>query len=288
MTLQTPEYFLQIRTFSSDAFGGSDAAPLLLIGEDADPTLIAVQDSMSNRFDELTHAVLDSSVKKPVVDFVARSITSRMAQREGLNSFSYLQRDEEDPNPKRLPLYDQQAIFEAAERARVGGGTALQNELARIAFGMSSIEYKNLTIIGDARKEFELPMWNEISGLVGRNAIPAFEDAYRLKFHSFDRDPSRSQHVGAMRIGMKRFIGKTEFGAEVKSRTTAIVDVSPSSGVDQGLIDLFRDTNIQGGDVAELPEFKRAVKWLVDGKDSHNLVLARNETVYGCEPRTYN
>jgi|GEM_PF-3328001 len=268
--------------YSEDDFDGSSAAPLLIVGEHADKELIAAQDALAHSFVELAHAELGSFIKPSVVNFVGRSVVSRMHQREGLNAVSYNQRSNWMPDRDALgSLGTRVYIRDICMKALRGKGSPNENEIARQLFGMQSVEYANLTIIGDARKDLEPQMWDNVSQLIGADATPHADQMYSQQVLGFDRDIRTSAHIGAMRIGMKRYLGETEYGATVKARTTAIVNLSPSTGVDSDLVDLFRETAIQGKNITDLPEFKAAVKWLVETELPSGLVLARNETVYG-------
>ncbi len=227
--------------------------------------------------------------KRSVAMFVARSTLSRMQEREGLNTISYMQRKHQNPQPQNVPEFDAAFTREAARAARFGTGTPLQNDIARRAFGMPSIELANLTMFNQFRAELEPQMWDEISALTGKDATPNSKDVYRTTLIGFDRPIVANQHVGAMRIGLKRHLGTLDDGAEVKARTTAIINTSPSSGFNPELLDRFRDLSDTQhpydsreslDTMAQLPEFQRAVAWLIDAKPHTGLVLARNETVY--------
>ena len=272
--------------YSEADFDGSHAAPLLIVGETAKPYLIENQDRLAHNFEQLAHSELDSFVKPSVINFVIHSITSRMYQREGLNGISYIHRLNKEPViPSKLLSADE--VEQACEDAKHGHGSVLQNEIARRAFAMSSVELANLTIIGEARKNLEAPMWREVSQLVHMNAFPEPSQVYGEQVLGFDRDIRDSAHIGAMRIGMKRTLGKTDYGAHVKARTTAIINMSPSTGIDGETVALFRETAQQGKSISELPEFKRMVEWLVKSELPHGLVLARNETVYDVQPHVH-
>jgi len=269
------------RTYSEDVFDGYSAAPLLIVGHDAEQELIDSQDALAEKFEALAHSELDAYVKPSITSFVARSIHSRMHQREGLNGMSYLQRSNTSPDYNKVEYYTKSEIDAACEEMKYGRATPLQVELARQALGMGSVEYANLTIIGGARKQLEPGMWNAVSELVHADATPRADQMYGLQVLGFDRDIRTSAHIGAMRIGMKRHLGETEYGTDVKARTTAIVNLSPSTGVNESLIELFRETAQKDGEIAKLPEFKNAVSWLIETELPKGLVLARNETVYG-------
>jgi len=259
--------------YSEDDFDGSNAAPLLIVGQEAKKILVDSQDALAHNFVELAHSELSSFVKPSIVTFVARSVVSRMHQREGLNGVSY--------NQRLFKGFPDATASEACEKAKYGRGTPIENEIARHAFGMKSVEYANLTIIGDARKNLEPKMWDQVGELFDIDATPKPDQMYGLQVLGFDRDIRTSSHIGAMRIGMKRYLGETKLGAIGKARTTAIVNLSPSTGFDSNLVDLFRETAIKGNNIADLPEFQSAVKWLVETELPSGLVLARNETVYG-------
>jgi len=273
--IETTAQFTQNYVYTEEDFDGFSAAPLLIVGQEARKILIASQDALAYNFEELAHAELDDFIKPSVVNFVARSVISRMHQREGLNAVSYNQRLNKG--------FPDTSVAEACEKAKYGRATPIENEIARHALGMKSVEYANLTIIGDARKNLEPKMWDQVGELFDVDATPQPDQMYGLQVLGFDRDIRTSSHIGAMRIGMKRYIGETEYGAIGKARTTAIVNLSPSTGFDPSLVELFRETAIDGNNIADLPEFQSAVKWLVKTELPSGLVLARNETVYGVE-----
>jgi hypothetical protein len=96
----------------------------------------------------------------------------------------------------------------------------------------------------------------------------------------FDRDILTNQHVGAVRIGMKRDIGMASGNTEVKSRTTAIINTRPSSGFDQDIVAQLREATYEKKDLVDIPDFHRAIRWLITSELKPGKVLARNETVY--------
>lgn len=262
------------------------AAPLLIVGEEARPELIASQDALSHNFKRVARHELGPYVKPNLITtFVIPAIVSRMNQREGLNGVSYLHRKHKTPQLGELVGVSEEEMNAACENIQYGRGTVAQNEIARQAFGMLSAEYANLTIVKDFRRELEPHMWDEVGELIGTDASPHFDQMYGLQVLGFDRDIAKSSHVGAMRIGMKRRLGMTKYGAQVKARTTAIVNMSPSACVDQSLVERIRQAKSDNEDIAKLPEFLNAVRWLVDSELPSGLILARNETIYGVKSK---
>lgn len=300
MTLHEP---ISRYAYSEDNFDGHSAAPLLLIGEEQDEKVKSKQDKLIVSMGDLGRSEISRYASSRVVDFSVSSIVARIHQREALNANSYIRRAYRSRlNYNELPGMTKAEIDEACEKARYGEGTAIENEIARVALGMRSVEYGNLTIIGEKRKQLESSLWDEVGSLVGKNATPDPDEVYRMRILGFDRDIRLPQNVnyGAMRIGLKRIIGTTPHGAIVKGRTTAIINMSTETGIDRSLRDLFRETAIQAAQrdeltnkpkdeaealmvVARLPEFQRCVHWLMTTKISEGIVLARNETVYGAE-----
>lgn len=272
--------------YNEDDFDGYSAAPVLLIGEEADPAVIATQDQLALNFGNLVQSELSPYARPAVLNFVRHSIISRMSQREGLNGHSYLQRGNQLPDYSLLPEVDPVVVDKACERLRYGSGTAVQNEMARIALDMDSVEYDNITVVGEARKSLEPAMWEDVSKLVGHDATPDPDRMYGHQVLGFDRDIRASSHIGAMRIGMKRFLGKTDAGEIVKARTTAIINLSPSTGIDSDIVDSFRHAAEHGKSIVKTPEYQNMVRWLVQSELSQGVVLARNETVYGAKPRS--
>lgn len=287
-------------TYSEDDFDGHHAAPLLLIGEEQNEEVKNTQDRFIDSISALTESEISKYASSRVVGFSVMAITARIHQREALNANSYIRR------PYRTPCYDEfpdmssSDIDVICEKVRYGHGTAIENEIARVALGMESVEYGNLTIIGEKRKQLEESLWGEVSELVGRDASPTPDGVYRMSVLGFDRDIRLPGNVnyGAMRIGLKRHVGTTPYGATVKNRTTAIINTSTETGIDRSLRELFRETAIKAtardeetgepkneieglNAITHLPEFQRCVYWLMTTDISEGIVLARNETVYG-------
>lgn len=276
-------YIPSKRHYSADDFDGYHAAPLLITGKEADPKLVKRQDALAWRMVDAAYGEVVTVAKPSVAIFAAHSTLSRMQQREGMNSISYMHRKFKTPRVELLPDTDPQLVYEACDLALSGGGEPIQNDMARIAFGMQTIELSNVTIFNEFRKELEGPMWRAVSEVTGKDATPKASQMYGLRILGFDRDIFTNQHVGAVRIGMKRLIGELDDGTRVKSRTTAIINTSPSSGFDQDILGEFRQFEGEKdalARMASLMTFQRAIGWIIDTELSAGLVLARNETVY--------
>lgn len=280
--------------YSEDNFDGYQAAPLRLVGADHRKDLRRRQDRLGLHFALLAREELADYARPKVIDFVGRAIVSRMHQREGLNGINYhlglsRQHPRFDLAPERM---SKSAIKTAVRRSRNGGATPFQNHVTRRVSQSGAAELANLTVIGERRKELEIPMWEDISELVGHDASPTPDDVYRTKILGFDdRDIRSAQHIGAVRLNMKRFIGYTEDGAAVKARTTAIINTSPASGFDQSIFQAMQDVQRHStvretsqeelyDEIVALPQFKLALSWLIRSELPAGLVLARNETVY--------
>lgn len=257
------------KVFTEADFDGYSAAPLLIIGEDAIDDLRDGQDRLAYNFERASEQLLTPYAKESVVKFVSRSIASRMHQREGLNGSSYHLRKNYTPDlhhgfkgatPDEVEL--------AVENAKFGMGSVLQNELARRALGMESVEYANLTVVGEFRREMEPKMWEEVSELVGHDASPSQDDVYRTYHIGFDRDITTSKHIGALRFGIKRRIGELDDGTIVKSRTTAIINTRPYIDGKNGLnpeltpelIDAFREVEVHNKSIEEQEDIDR-IDW---------------------------
>lgn len=273
-----------MREYSEKDFDGFSAAPLAIVGNARRPFMTRRQDKLAESFMRASKIELSSFVKPSVVSFVGRSIVFRMWQREGLNGNSYVNRKYAYPNLHAVEGVNPIDIWRACYRAQYGGARVRQNNIARKAYGMPTGEFANLTVINEFRKDIEPYMWDEVSDFTGVDATPIPEQVEGLSVLAFDRDIKRSDHIGAMRIGMKRKIATLDDGMEVKARTFAIINTSKSSGFDQSLVELFRETENPTKDVPQLPEFQRAISWLISNEVPTGLVLARNETVYGVKP----
>lgn len=283
--LVTDSYRPSKGRYSANDFDGYRAAPLLIVGEHVDPELVDSQDQLAWRMADAAYGETLKIAKEAVALFVVRSTVGRMQQREGLNGISYLHRANVTPRLDTVDGVEPSLVLEACEKALRGEGAPYQNHLARRAFGMMSIELANLTIFHQFRAQLEAPMWEEIGQLVGCDATPRSEQMYKLKVLGFDRMPADSQHLGAIRVSMKRKIGFTDDGGLVKARTTAIINASPSSGFDQSIVQQIREVNKEDGPdnydrIADIPEFQQAVAHLIDTAAASGATIARNETVY--------
>jgi len=301
MTMVEREHteFTTSRPYSEADFDGSGAAPLLIVGSRARPQLIHRQDTLAQNFDKVVHHELQGIATDGVVDFTSHAILSRMHQREGLNSIAFMRRRYRFPHPWEAPHRSIGYVLNACRIAPLGEGTADQNHTAHLAFGMPAGEIKQLTIVNDFRKDEEMPMWDEVSELVGADARPRPSDMRAHAVLGFDRDILTNQHVGAVRVGMKRDIGTAPGNIKVKARTTAIINTRPDSGFNQDIIAQLREATYENQkreeiereskgrvtfdriNLAEIPEFYRALNWLISSDVEPGKVLARNETVYG-------
>ncbi len=278
-----PKTAPRLRRYSESDFDGYRAAPLLVVGEDRDPMLVHRQERLMKTFVDAAQGELSPIAKPDIVTFVQNAITSRMHQREGLNGMVYAFRLHDTPNTAMVPEEHPDYVERACWLAAHGEGTPYENHIARRAWGMATGEIANLTIINGFRRHLEPHMWGDISDITGTDVRPSSKNTSDIRILGFDRTPKSSQHMAAMRIGMKRTIAALDDGVVMKSRTTAIINTSPSSGFDQSIIEEFRDVKPSPEDLKEmaaLPSFQRAVRWLIDTIPPAGLVLARNETVY--------
>lgn len=261
---------------------GHSAAPLLLIGKEYDQSLVDAQNQLHiDIAEKIVSELNQKGVKSTVINWVTQSVLARMAQREALNSSSYINRVHSAPNIFALSRVDIGDIVAACDTARRGMGTIEQNRLAQIAYGMPSSEYANLTIIGDSRKEFESDMWKQLGDMVEEDVSDLSRGVYRTKVLGYDRDPRTSQHLGAVRISTKRHIGTGEYETELKVRETVILDVSKSSGFNQDIVRQVQDVARSGGDPMELDDMKIVMNALWERGMDSSIVLVRNETIYG-------
>jgi len=277
------------RPYSADDFDGYQAAPLLIAGGRAPKSVVQRQERLSQQLVEVARYELEPYAKDPVVEFVTRSIATRMQQREGANWSQFNVRLNTAPRWFNVPNANPVEVAIAAYKALFGNGTVRENDIARRGFGMASAEYANLTIVGEFRKELEVPMWDEIGALTGKDATPHYDQMRGLQIIGFDRDIKQSKHIGAMRISMKRTIGELDDGTLVKGRTTAILNTRPSvEGIEQSDINTIREAYIDKVPMNEVPEFQRIVRWMIDDSLNPGVVLARNETTYGFNEEVEN
>jgi len=277
------------RLYTEADFDGSRPTPFLLIGEGANPRIIDQQDRLIKNMDGVTRQQLEGLVTDDVVDFVANGIISRMHMREALNSHSYSNRLHKLPLPWLVKDHPWLETIDASRATIQGALTIAQSDMAQRAFGMQSIEYRNLTMFGEFRRDLEEPMWNEMSEFLGADARPTAQDVYRTKLIGFRGDLMKDKEIGAMRIELKSHIpnGDRGNGTIVKGRSTASVNTAFNSAFDQDVIESLREQKFESErdnkkvDLSDNPEFLACVGYLIDNELPTGLVLARNETVFG-------
>ena len=218
-------------------FDNYQTAPLLLSGAEANEELIENQNRLLHQFGEVAVHEISRYARPDVAAYGAERIGSRIHQIEGMNSNIYnYDRLNKTPDFNCDPELDPEIVREACEAAKHGRGTVVQNELARRAFGMPSTGYAELTIMGEFRRGLEVPMWEEVGGLIGADATPRFNQMTNLRvlgFHQYDAKSNAPQNFGALRIGMKRNLGTLDDGTEVKNRTVALINTDPQYGLKQ-------------------------------------------------------
>jgi hypothetical protein len=261
-------------------FDGSHAAPMLLSGDGADPLLVARQEELAEKFERLAHEELDDLVGIATAQFVADSIRRRMSQREGQNSHSYISRRHKLFPNLLLPGYSPVAVWEASKAAKLGTSTPLQSHLAIRAQAMSTGEISNLTTIGAARLHLRQPMREGIEELAGHSIDFGRGSLYRMAFLGTDTHIGTKERPRVLRVGYKSRYGVVDDEAELKGRTTAIIDVRDHRQYDPDLIRYFQELHEAGHPLVETPEFTDIVYSLVDETIEPQKVLAENETTY--------
>lgn len=278
---------------------GSRAAPFLLYGAERKPELITRQNRLLYELAVIAMREIRRYTTEEVAIYAAERIVMRMLQVEGMNSSIYnYNRLNADPDlTVGGPDVTPEMVREACEAAAYGG-EVLQNDLARQAFGMASIGYSELTIIGDQRREYEAPMLANVGKLTNTDPTPRLEQMTNLRvlgFHQYDKRSMAPEAFGALRIGMKRTIATLDDGTEVKHRTVALINTRPSYGFQRDdLEEIIRSAvrrdnrgkleHIQNADMSQNPAFMRVLRWLIESELQPGTVLTRNESVYGTNP----
>lgn len=281
------------RTYTEVDFDDDHPAPFRLVGIDADKQIVARQDALIDNMRGASRQQLEPIVSDEVVDFVTNGIVSRMHMREAMNSFSFSNRLHTLPLPWLAKGHSWLETIEASRDTIRGARTVRQSDMAQRAFGMASIEYKNLTMFGEFRRDLEQPMIDEMSEFMGVDVTPKAEDVYRVKLLGFSHDLLKDREIGAMRIELKRLLpgGGLDNGTIVKGRSTASINTSIQSDFDQNVIESLREAKFEAHrddkkiELAENEEFLRYVGYLIDNQLPPGLVLARNETIYGGNAR---
>lgn len=274
------------QAYTEANFDGSNAAPLLIVGPEQRQPLIDRQDRMIENFKALTEEQLSGLVENDVVDFVASAIQNRMHQREGQNGMAYTKRLHEFPRYELVPTHSVEEINEACELSKVGSALLAQQAISATAYGMYHWEGKNLTIVDTARSQLEAPMWDEVSQFTGVDARPTFTAMRRLKVHQFVGGETAQDPIRAMRIEMKRTIAVLPDETHLKARTFAVINTAESADFSQRALRSIYEAAKAGESVSHHPELLSIAERLVDQKLPRGIALARNETVYGYNPKT--
>jgi hypothetical protein len=278
--------------------------------------LNAHQEEVAQMYHLLIDSELADRTSLDVRGYILHSIQTRAWQRRGTNSMIYATRLHEMNHEEATPE------FNHLHRSVVEGtATIEQSEFVRRTLGMASIEYGNLTMIGDKRTEYMPNLLAEASQLVGADISDVAP--YRIKVVGFDREPDEKTgaHLGAMRIQLKRKLGTLFDGTVVKQRTFAIVDLSHQGRISDAITaayqqerhankeyDLYiksrkRDMLKYASDMTltamrdatrttdaptlrttryeNIPEVAEYIQFLIDSDMCDSSVLARNETIYG-------
>lgn len=283
--------------------------------------LNAHQEEVAQMYHLLIDHELADRTSLDVRGYILHSIQTRAWQRRGTNSMIYATRLHEMNEDEATPE------FNHLHRSVVEGtATVEQSEFVRRTLGMASIEYGNLTMIGDKRTEYMPDLLTEVGGLVGADISDVAP--YRIKVVGFDREPDEKTGapLGAMRIQLKRKLGTLYDGTEVKQRTFAIVDLSHQKHLSDVITaayrqeqqankeyDLYiksrkRDMLKHASDMTltamrdatrtanaptlrttryeDIPEVAVYIQDLIDSDMCDSSVLARNETIYGFNEAT--
>lgn len=200
----------------------------------SDEVLDIHQDDVRRMMSDLIDHEYAGRVSDSVLRFLRHSILTRMIQRDGSNAASYSSRLHKTL-PGELEGTIENEIIEACRAAKAGTALMTQSEVAREVLGMASAEYGNITVIGNKRAEHIPDMFSEASELLNRDITDV--EPYRIEVIGFDREPDgrKNNHLGAMRVKIKRYLGELDNGTEVKQRTMAIINLSKGAGVDQAI-----------------------------------------------------
>jgi hypothetical protein len=296
MSVINPEQLiLTPRPHVAADFDNYHTAPLLLSGPEARQDLIDNQNRLLQQFVEAALYEISRYSTEDVARYGAERISTRIHQVEGMNANIYnFERLYKNANlDVGRPEISRREVARACKLAKVGLGTMRQNELTLEAYKMPSAGLGELTVIGELRRELDVPMWEEASELVGSDATPKFEQMTNLRVLGFHQ---KEMDSGALRISMKRNLGTLSTGTEVKSRTIALINTDPSYGLDQGDLEEIlqgvvkidsaknRVENIQNVDMSRNAAFMRVLEWLVEEEMKPGTVLARNESIYASNP----
>ncbi len=225
--------------------------------------------------DALIDHELKNRVSNSVLKFIRHNIEMRMIQRDGSNGASYATRLY-DTIPDSLDDNTRSELLAARRASEDGTATMYQNDITRRILGMASTEYGNLTIVGNKRADFLSGMYTEASELLVKDIAEI--EPYRIEVIGFDREPDgrKNNHLGAMRIKVKRHLGYLDDGTEMKQRTLAIIDMSPKSGVDPSITAAIFKAHEKERKIKEQNKLARACMKITAGNDEETILNALN------------
>ena len=269
-------------SYTEAHFDGYHAAPLLIAGSEIQQHLVERQDVISHNLSGAAREMYEGSLKESALDLITRSIAGRIAVRSVLNSMDYSNREYVEPRFDLVPELSQEEIYAAVNRSRLGDGSIADNALTGRVFDINA-ELGNITTLGDFRKDSRTEMYKEVSEYLGEE-VKEIDDVDYDSINILELDryvADNTQHIGAMRLEMRRHLPLDRYGARIKVRRFAIVDTSPSSGFSEDTAD-----RIIHAKRLNQPLSQKALKWLIEREKPVWRVLAANDTVYRPKPKS--
>ena len=268
-------------SYTEAHFDGHHAAPLLIAGSEIVPQLVERQDVISHNLSGAAREMYEGSLKESALGLITRSIAGRIAVRSVLNSMDYSNREFTEPRFDLVPEFSQEEVLAAVNRSRLGDGSIADNALTGRVFDINA-ELGNITTLGDFRADTRVDMYKDVSEYLGEEVTEIDDVDYdSINILELDRHVSDdTQHIGAMRLEMRRKLSLDRYGALIKVRRFAVIDTSPSSGFSEDTAD-----RIIHAKRLNQPLSQKALKWLMLREQPVWRVLAANDTVYRPKPR---
>lgn len=263
-------------SYTEADFDGYHAAPLLIAGSEIQQHLVDRQDVISHNLSGAAREMYEGNLKDSSLNLITRSIAGRIAVRSVLNSMDYSNRELVEPRFELAPELSQEEIHAAVNLSRNGDGSIRDNAVTGRVFDINA-ELSNITTLGNFRANTRAEMYKSISEYLGEEVTEIDDIDYdSVNVLELDRPvEDNTQHIGAMRLEMRRELPVDRYGARIKVRRFAVIDTSPSSGFSDDTAD-----RIIHAKRLNQPLSQKAMKWLMEREQPIWKVLASNDTIY--------
>jgi hypothetical protein len=289
MSNQSPEFPANVPRFEfvpgttiREAYAGRaedyrpDEAPPLIAARDNEEISAHQQDVV-----RMLGEILDAKNFRPGI---RELIETRILSNEALTDI-----DNQKGYTQRLVLLPEleldEETFALHDKVLMGKGSLRENYDHMRLLGRSGAELSTLRTIGGHRGEYQEMIADDVKELMGEDYSD--EDPYKIKVVGFDNGFYTNGQMRAFILSYKRHFGQLPDGADVKSRTSLIVQADFASGFDQeikGVIEASAQHKLE-----HIPRLKRVrpvLDDIIEQGPNHPNVVASMCSIYANNERT--